>query len=226
MSDCEKVISMLNEYIDDELNESEAKFVLPHINSCPDCKKVYDELIKINELINEAQIEAPEELSALVMDKIRSEKKRSVKKIFKIGSLVSAAAILAVLVASPLLSFFMLGGARAEADNDLKFDALAPEIEFSPAEDAIEKAEADLNYGANVEMPETECTSITTATAILKDGTATKIMLDFNSEVARFDKKKYKLTQDGKKIILSDGNKEIVFEIKEGDENTLYEIND
>lgn len=227
MSDCERAISMLNEYIDGELQKNEAEFVRLHIESCSDCKNAYNELKKINELINEAPIEAPKELSVLVMDKIRSEKKRDAKKIFKIGSLVSAAAILVVLVSSPLLSFFMSGGAKAEADNDLKFDALAPEIE-APADENIyaEKTEGDHFYGADVEMPETDAITVTTATAILKDGTTTKIILDYNFGIARFDGMKYKLTKDGEKIILSNGDKEIIFEIKNNDKNTLYEIND
>ncbi len=226
MSDCEKTLSMLNEYIDGELSESEAKFVLSHIEVCHDCKKALNELKKINELINEVSVKAPKELSSLVMDKIRNEKKRSTKKIFKIGSLVSAAAILVILVSSPLVSFFLLDGAKAEADNDVKFDAvLSPEA----VEDNMyaEKTEADGIYGSDLELlPETEKSNIITATAILKDGTATKIELDFNSNIARFDGNKYKLTKDNKKIILSDGDKEIIFEIKENDKNTLYEIND
>ena len=222
MSDCERAMSMINEYIDGELETNEAKFVLSHIRSCPDCKKIYDELIKINELISGSCEEAPNDLSVLIMDKIRNEKKRRTAKLIKIGSLVSVAAVLVLLISSPLISFFMSGGATAEMDsvNDVKFDpSLSPEAADDVA--LSDKADSDYLYGADMEMPETEATYIVTVTAILNDGTKAKLVLDYNYKTARLNSEKYKFTKDGKKMILSNNVDEIIFEIK--DENTVYE---
>ncbi len=38
MSDCAKYNTLINEYIDGELSEPEAKQLREHLDSCPDCR--------------------------------------------------------------------------------------------------------------------------------------------------------------------------------------------
>ena len=59
METCEKVLDLLNQYADGELNESDALLVRAHLEICPSCKKAYEELLEIEKLFEEAKEEAP-----------------------------------------------------------------------------------------------------------------------------------------------------------------------
>ena len=108
---CERVLELLNEYIDGELNESDAEFVRAHIEICPECKKVYSDLLEVERLFDEASEEVPDGFLDSVMTKISSEKQNAAKPskkpmVFwgKFGGVAVAAAVMLTVVASPLIS--------------------------------------------------------------------------------------------------------------------------
>ena len=117
--DCEKVLDMLNEYIDGELDANNAALVRSHIENCPECREALEALKKIEQLLDESTEEAPEALCDRVMERVRAEKTASRKKIVfmrRLGIIAAAAVICLAVIASPMLIMVATGGAKAEAD--------------------------------------------------------------------------------------------------------------
>ena len=117
--DCEKVLDMLNEYIDGELDANNAALVRSHIENCPECREALEALKKIEQLLDESTEEAPEALCDRVMERVRAEKTASRKKIVfmrRLGIIAAAAVICLAVIASPMLIMVATGGAKAEAN--------------------------------------------------------------------------------------------------------------
>ena len=133
---CDRVLTLLNEYIDGELNADDAEFVRAHIEDCADCKKAYLELLEIEKLFDEASKEVPDGFLDSVMAKISDEKKKTVKTkkvtphfAFKFGGVALAAAVMLTVIASPIIPNFLKN--QTESAKDM---AYAAEIEASIAD--------------------------------------------------------------------------------------------
>ena len=216
METCEKVLDLLNQYADGELDESDALLVRAHLEICPSCKKAYEELLEIEKLFEEAKEEAPAELCESVMAKIKSEPivnaKR--KKIMKtITGIAVAAAISLTVLSSPAIILVLSGGAKAEAADNA--------IEMAPA-DAEERLEhfysqAD-DCGAKFDdvldkiLPETETTSALGEryTVYMSDGSELSVVFTQDAAILGGNKFRYEINEN--QYILKDGDLVLILE--------------
>lgn len=216
METCEKVLDLLNQYADGELNESDALLVRAHLEICPSCKKAYEELLEIGKLFEEAKEEAPAELCESVMAKIKSEPivnaKR--KKIMKtITGIAVAAAVSLTVLSSPAIILVLSGGAKAEAaDNAI---AMAPadaeerlEHFYSQADDCGAKFDAVLDKI----LPETETTSALGEryTVYMSDGSELSVVFTQDAAILGGNKFRYEINEN--QYILKDGDLVLILE--------------
>jgi len=234
--DCEKVLELLSAYIDGELSESDAEFVRAHLEICPDCKKVYDELKETENIFAASSEDAPLELSAAVMTRVRAEKAISAKRrkftrIF--GGIAVAAVISLTVLASPAILLIASGGAKAECDDmavNFAPSASGSDNFYSDQRAETEIALDDRLYDENgkydgfkdviesIEESNTEQSSFILTdgkkyTANLADGTSTPI--SFEGDIAIFDGEKYEYKISGDVLYISNGERTISFGIIE-----------
>ena len=150
---CEKVLDLLNQYIDGELNESDTALVCAHLESCDSCKKAHDELLALKNIFESTAEEAPAELYESVMAKVKAENSAIAKKkklTRRLGGFAVAAVICLSVLASPAVLMIITGGAKASdaaasiAGN--RFDGLldmTPECEAAVDADAYYKSEME-----------------------------------------------------------------------------------
>lgn len=136
-NDCERVVDLINQYIDGELNSGDTAFVRAHIENCESCKKLYEELLELGKIFDEAAEEAPTELCEAVMTKIHAEKaiymKR--KKLTRtIGGVAIAAAISLTVLASPAILLVANGGAKAECNDMAEAPSMGRDDYYSAEE--------------------------------------------------------------------------------------------
>ena len=72
--DCQKIIKLLNPYVDQVLDAESAQQVEEHLESCPTCQ---DEFLRLKEMVvslnSVSQVSAPQNLSQSIMTKISQE---------------------------------------------------------------------------------------------------------------------------------------------------------
>ena len=221
MENCENILDLLNAYIDGELDESEAERVRAHIELCENCKKTYEELVKLNQMFSDSVETAPDGLVDSVLEKIKGEKCGKVINFRKISAVAAAAVVALAVVGSPLISEIVGGGAAKEecADNVME---LAPSVDVSeyyysdskfdggilsdhivdPSEKADAPAEeAEMPEASDVENLEVIQGVEYKAVALNGEGFTVK----FNGEIAIFDGEKYKYTQSENRYVLTSG---------------------
>lgn len=74
---CDKVADLIVEYIDGELDETTSELIKQHIESCPDCQKLYRDMALVCSAAAESAYEAPEELHGRVMEAVARERAAS-----------------------------------------------------------------------------------------------------------------------------------------------------
>lgn len=217
METCEKVLDLLNQYADGELNESDALLVRAHLEICPSCQKAYEELLEIEKLFEEAKEEAPAELCESIMAKIKSEPivnaKR--KKIMKtITGIAVAAAVSLTVLSSPAIILVLSGGAKAEAaDNAI---AMAPADEekrenfYSEAEDCSGNVKFDAVLDEAI--PETEIASALGEryTVYMSDGSELSVVFTQDAAILGGNKFRYEINES--QYILKDGDLVLILE--------------
>ena len=177
---CDRVLTLLNEYIDGELNADDAEFVRAHIEDCADCKKAYLELLEIEKLFDEASKEVPDGFLDSVMAKISDEKKKTVKTkkviphfAFKFGGVALAAAVMLTVIASPIIPTFLKN--QTESAKDLAYSS---QIEASLADDCLVEdadkyefydgeADSNLKNGASPAEEEVAAEAVTDACEVI-----------------------------------------------------------
>ena len=221
MENCEKVISLLSEYIDGELNDSYALLVRAHLEECEACKKLYEELCSIGKFFEEAQENAPAELCEGVMEKIKSEKTAAAKrkrftKTFT-GVAVAAAISLTVL-ASPAILMVATGGAKSECA-DMEAEAAPSENgesynkHYSEIMDAVTEQvrfDADLDNGSAITDSEADASAAQKYTAYLLDGSQATVIITNNAAILNGKKYKYEILET--RYVLTLDEERLVFE--------------
>ena len=225
---CKKALDLLNEYIDGELGANDTEFVRSHIEKCPECKKSYEELKELENILASSAETAPSALYDRVMDEVRAEKS-AVKKPFIIRkwSMVAVAAVICLsILSTPTILMLATGGAKEEcADNAIAdvmegFDQKAPTASGMLAD----KAEADDNQYCC-----TEQVSVDTApehaeilvdsgeyTAYLKDGKEITLTIDTENMIAYIGETKYALKINDN-YCLTNGLERLCFTLRTGD---------
>ncbi|MEG1491791.1 MAG: anti-sigma factor [Oscillospiraceae bacterium] len=156
MSDCKKNIEMISCLIDGELPAEQEASLRAHINSCDNCKKVYEAFSGISDTLSNDLVEPPEMLAKGIMFKIKAAEKGGSKRRFAFGRFTAIAACFVVT---------MFAAARFGLPNALKSaspaPAALPEADYSikatgaPVyEAAIENSDTTVQITENVVKPQ------------------------------------------------------------------------
>lgn len=195
---CEKTINVLNEYIDGELTPEECSAVQAHIESCPACKKEYEELCMIKKLFNDVQEEAPPELLSNIMTAVRTQKndtKKHKKLTEKIAVVAVAATIVLTISVSPLMFALINGGASSSDNSSVENEALNKSEDLAPedCDGATSDKEMILIDGLNFGI---------SYIVYLSSGDTLQII--FEKDVAHFKNKKFNYELSNNQITLTD----------------------
>ena len=232
--DCEKALDLINEYIDGELVANDTEFVRSHIEKCPECRRVYEELKEIKNLLESNAEEAPTELYDRVMDEVRVEKNATRRKnhVMRKWSFAAVAAVICLSVLStPTILMLVTEGAKSECEDNAIFDA----VENAPAEEAPTNSgglgeKADDNQYCCTEEAYFDADNVVASilvdsgeyTAYLKSGEKITITLDTENMVAYIGEKKYTL-KISDVYCLTRGFEKLCFTLKTGDTVSLVQ---
>lgn len=97
---CDKAAEAMSAELDGELNEQERLRLREHLQTCPDCRELYEQLRLSQQAFSEAQSELPDRLHESVMAAIRNEKKRSARRPLYIAFSAGLAAVLLLALLS------------------------------------------------------------------------------------------------------------------------------
>ena len=119
-SDCEKFISLADEYLHDELSEEEKDFIDKHLEKCEECAEYIEAERKYIKVVKTAEYIPESSVSLFVMEKIIENKmtvdKPAKKRLVPVGFISAAAVIIIMFVAlrgGGAINLFM-----KTADND------------------------------------------------------------------------------------------------------------
>lgn len=154
MNDCSKYINMISAMTDGELSAGEELQLHAHMESCPDCRRVYDAFSAISDAMDDNFVEPPEALAKGIMFKINMQQaKNSKKHRFAFGRFTAIAACFAIIVFG-MSRFGLLdglknatGSGKAEpqdasevgdigGDMDLELEIIDPDKIILPKQDA------------------------------------------------------------------------------------------
>lgn len=212
---CEKMINVLNEYIDGELTPEEYSTVQAHIESCPACKKEYEELRMIKKLFYDVQEEAPQELLNNVMTAVRTQKTNTQKRkklTKKIATIAVAATIVLTVSVSPLMFALINGGASSFDNSSVEDEALNKSGDLAPEDCDGNPSDKEmilvdgLNFG-------------TSYTVYLSSGDTLQII--FEKDVAHFKNKKFNYELSNNQITLTDDCEKLLLNLMLSENNEL-----
>ncbi len=176
--ECEKYRDLISLYIDGEINENDEKELLEHLENCPLCRKEFEELKAITDMLGKIEeAELPENFHTEVMTAIKAQsspiKKNKPKRIWARYASLAASICALFIVGASVLGSGMLGMGSSAAD------AASEEMYFSQATTNSAMPEAE-KYDMVVEN------SMVSGTA---DGTAYKSSLEAGVAKQRADLK-------------------------------------
>ena len=104
----EKVIRMMDDYLDGEISPSEEKELKSYLQSCSDCRKIYQELTKTIAFVQSAShVQAPPDFVQKTMAGLPKESQRvGIKRFMRHHPLMIAAALFVLLMSAAMLSSF------------------------------------------------------------------------------------------------------------------------
>lgn len=129
---CNEICQLLSPYLDQALSSEEMNSVKEHLDSCPQCKKEYLELLELKRMMDEIrneEMEVPEDFLEGIMAKIEleetdKEKKQSeginnlIDTFFKkpwIPAVIAAMLLIALYLPSAFGPFFQMGGSKEDS---------------------------------------------------------------------------------------------------------------
>lgn len=156
MMDCKTAKEYIDMYVDDMLDDAEKQQLMFHIQSCDQCKKEYDNAMRLKAALSGLdELEPPE---GLAQSAIRKARRHKVPSFTYITAAVAAAVALVVVLSSGLFpgqKMHMLERADEAAPQDMAYDSGATEMTKS-AEFKDESYMADDAAPAPAGMPEME----------------------------------------------------------------------
>lgn len=104
----EKVIRMMDDYLDGEISPSEEKELKDYLQSCSDCRKIYQELTKTIAFVQSvSHVQAPPDFVQKTMAGLPKESQRvGVKRFMRHHPLMIAAALFVLLMSAAMMSSF------------------------------------------------------------------------------------------------------------------------
>lgn len=173
---CNNAVELISLYLDNELNYESEKELFEHIEECSFCKKEFEELKALVEILNdEPDIELPENFHSELMQKINEEKvvdinkasKRKSNMKFKRYSLVAAFACFVVCGTAVFGSLFSNSISMKSSAQDSKSEAYSYSANSSAgnsSDSAVFTTESDfysMADGAQADAPIEQYSEIT-----------------------------------------------------------------
>ncbi len=111
---CEKYFDDISLLVDDMLDDATKNDLLTHLDTCADCKQVYNNLLALRDALTDLDdIEYPEDLHQSIMSKIEAVREDSTPKVIKIDfrskALYAVASFVGIMVfCTPIISNMMM----------------------------------------------------------------------------------------------------------------------
>ena len=90
---CEQALEAMSARLDGELDAQQTQALEAHLAQCPECRRLFDELSRIDGAIPSLDAEAPEALTARVMEQVRREPRRAERRFPWLAGALAAAAV-------------------------------------------------------------------------------------------------------------------------------------
>ena len=146
---CDDYKELISLYFDKELDEKEEKELFEHLTNCPSCRKEFEELKVVMDMLGEIEEEElPEGFHNEVMAKIKAEAKPKKKKTPWARYTSIAASICAVFIVGGAVfatGFMGMGGSQFAAD------AASPQMYGMMSNTTTESAKGEIMYDTVVE---------------------------------------------------------------------------
>ena len=104
----ENVIHLMDDYLDGDISPSDERQLREHLESCSDCRKLYQALSKTIAFVQSAShMQAPSNFVQKTMERLPKEKQRAgVQRWFRRHPMLAAAALFCVLMSAALFTNF------------------------------------------------------------------------------------------------------------------------
>lgn len=104
----ENVIHLMDDYLDGDISPSDERQLKEHLESCNDCRKLYQALSKTIAFVQSAShMQAPSDFVQKTMERLPKEKQRAgVQRWFRRHPMLAAAALFCVLMSAALFTNF------------------------------------------------------------------------------------------------------------------------
>ena len=104
----ENVIHLMDDYLDGDISPSDERQLKEHLESCSDCRKLYQALSKTIAFVQSAShMQAPSDFVQKTMERLPKEKQRAgVQRWFRRHPMLAAAALFCVLMSAALFTNF------------------------------------------------------------------------------------------------------------------------
>ena len=104
----ENVLHLMDDYLDGDISQNDERQLREHLESCSDCRKLYQELSKTIAFVQSAShIKAPADFVQKTMERLPKEKQRAgVQRWFRRHPMLAAAALFCVLMSAALFTNF------------------------------------------------------------------------------------------------------------------------
>jgi len=167
---CENYKELISLYFDKELNDKEEKELFEHLNDCPSCRKEFEELKAVLEMLGEIEEEElPENFHEEVMSMIRNHAKPQKKKTPWARYTSIAASICAVFIVGGAVfatGFMGMGGnSAADAASPMMYGMMSQNTTTESA-----KGEVMFDTVVMEEVAETEELKYAAGSTVTSDG--------------------------------------------------------
>ena len=104
----ENVLHLMDDYLDGDISQNDERQLKEHLESCSDCRKLYQELSRTIAFVQSAShIQAPADFVQKTMARLPKEKQRAgVQRWFRRHPMLAAAALFCVLMSAALFTNF------------------------------------------------------------------------------------------------------------------------
>ena len=164
---CEQMTDLLSAFLDGELTTQEEKQVREHLEQCPECRALYEQLQTLHTSFSDLEeIPAPENFAQGVMSRIKAEQTPAKPKVIPLFKRPQIRAVMGLAACAVLCIGFgrmVLGGSNKSASMAPAPEAAMPE---AAAYDASVQTTSGLNDYARAESAPAEVVEAPAAPAV------------------------------------------------------------
>lgn len=216
MADCERYIVMISSLVDCELTADEEAELRAHLESCDNCRRIYETFEGISGAIAEDVTEPPKSLSRGVMNKVETQGKRRKAPFFAFGRFTAIAACLVIILfGASKFGWFKSASSPDSVSEEASLSVpdsaeSKPESQTesssnpSPVEEKSEVDKAESDEGMMFTAPTNENFGNDSSDNVTSDGSSLNEL--FLSDEIKILKDSYNITDSTDPIIISDDN--------------------